>query len=112
MPATLASSDVDVIFAGHNHFYARLRPSGDPIRYFVSGGGGIAVYEPDRSSAEVIAGGGFHHFVTVILTPERFEYCVVDSLGRTRDHGSWSKSEREKDDVPLDSERRRVVCKG
>jgi len=112
LDATLASSDIDAIFAGHNHFYARLRPNADPIRYFVSGGGGIAVYEPDRSSEEVVAGGGFHHFVTVLLTQKRFEYCVVDSLGRTRDHGSWSRSEREKDDVPLDSERRRAVCKG
>ena len=43
---------------------------------------------------------------------ERFEYCVVDSLGRTRDHGSWSKSEREIDDVPLDPGRRRAVCEG
>ena len=108
---TLERSGVDVVFAGHNHFYARMTPEADRIRHFVSGGGGIAVYEPDRSSGDVEAGGGFHHFVTVILTPERFEYCVVDSLGRTRDHGSWSRSERDQADVPLDSERRRAVCR-
>ncbi len=109
LDATLEGSGVDVIFAGHNHFYARMTPESDRIRHFVSGGGGIAVYEPDRSNGDVEAGGGFHHFVTVMLTRERFEYCVVDSLGRTRDHGSWAKSEREKDDVPLDSERRPIV---
>jgi hypothetical protein len=112
LDATLATSDVDAIFAGHNHFYARMTPEADRIRHFVSGGGGIAVYEPDRSMGDVEAGGGFHHFVTVVLTPERFEYCVVDSMGRIRDNGAWSKSERGKDDVPLDRERRRAVCEG
>jgi len=112
LAVALATSHVDVIFAGHNHFYARMTPGANRIRHFVSGGGGVPVYEPQRSAGDVAAGGGFHHFVTVILTRERFEYCVVDSLGRIRDHGSWSRREREKDDVPLDSERRKVVCRG
>ena len=43
----LTGGAVDAVFAGHNHFYARLVPGADRIRHFVSGGGGIGVYEPD-----------------------------------------------------------------
>ena len=41
---------------------------GQVIRdHFVSGGGGIAVYEPDLESVPTEAGGGFHHFVTATI---------------------------------------------
>jgi hypothetical protein len=110
MSPVLAGGLVDVVFAGHNHFYARLLPDEYGVRHFVSGGGGIAVYEPEKSSAPVASGGGFHHFVTAILTRERFEYCVVDSLGRTRDHGWWTHESGTEPDLPLSDDRRRRVC--
>jgi hypothetical protein len=110
MSPVLAAGLVDVVFAGHNHFYARLQPDEFGVRHFVAGGGGIAVYEPLKGSASVAAGGGFHHFVTAILTRERFEYCVVDSLGRTRDHGWWTHESGTEPDQPLSDERRRQVC--
>jgi hypothetical protein len=107
----LGKVDVDAVFAGHNHFYARLVPEADRIRHFVSGGGGIPVYEPDMTTAAVASGGGFHHFVTAVLTPERFEYCTIDSLGRIRDHGYWLKSRPEDDDRPLGRDRHQAVCR-
>lgn len=105
----LAGSAVDAVFAGHNHFYARLRPDDDGIRHFVAGGGGIAVYEPDLESGPSEAGGGFHHFVTAVLTRDRFEYCTIDSLGRVRDHGYWERGM--KGDQPLDDDRYQAVCR-
>ena len=39
----LQQARVDVVFTGHNHFYARMLPQ-DGIRYFVSGGGGRKTY--------------------------------------------------------------------
>jgi hypothetical protein len=110
MRPLLERGHVDVIFAGHNHFYARLLPDEFGVRHFVSGGGGVAVYEPVKSSAPVAAAGGFHHFVTAVLTPERFEYCAVDSLGRIRDHGWWTHASGTEPDEPLDDARRRAVC--
>jgi hypothetical protein len=107
----LAGGAVDAIFAGHNHFYARLLPGADGIRHFVSGGGGIAVYEPDLESTATAAGGGFHHYVTAVLTRDRFEYCVIDSLGRVRDHGFWLRDAPQDDDRPLEDDRYRTVCR-
>ena len=110
MRPMLEKGHVDVAFAGHNHFYARLLPDEFGVRHFVSGGGGIAVYEPVKSSAPVASGGGFHHFVTAVLTPERFEYCVIDSLGRIRDHGWWTHASGTAPDEPLSDADRRRVC--
>ena len=110
MRPMLEKGQVDVVFAGHNHFYARLHPDEFGVRHVVSGGGGIAVYEPVKSSAPVASGGGFHHFFTAVLTQERFEYCVVDSLGRVRDHGWWTHASGTQPDEPLDAAARRRVC--
>ena len=110
MRPMLEKGHVDVTFAGHNHFYARLLPDEFGVRHFVAGGGGVAVYEPVKSSAPVASGGGFHHFVTAVLTRERFEYCVIDSLGRIRDHGWWTHDSGTEPDQPLSDARRRRVC--
>lgn len=106
----LAQGGVDAVFAGHNHFYARLEPGGDRIRHFVVGGGGIVTYEPDLATAPVVTGGGFNHFLTAVLTPQRFEYCVIDSLGRVRDHGFWQRAAEGEPDRPLDAARYDEVC--
>jgi len=107
----IAGGLVDAVFAGHNHFYARLEPDEDSIRHFVTGGGGIAVYEPDKDSAPVVSGGGFNHFVTAVLSPDRFEYCVIDSDGRIRDHGFWRREAPRDADLPLGEDRYDAVCR-
>jgi hypothetical protein len=83
---------LDVVFAGHNHFYARMRPQ-DGIRYFVSGGGGRGVYGFKADPNYVAAGGGFFHFVNVRLTSDRFEYYAIDRDGVSRDAGWWAKGD-------------------
>jgi 3',5'-cyclic AMP phosphodiesterase CpdA len=81
---------VDVVFAAHNHFYARMIPQ-DGIRYFVSGGGGREIYPFENSSGYVAAGGAFHHFIYVHVTDAAFEYYAVDDAGRSRDAGRFTK---------------------
>jgi len=83
---------VDAFMAGHNHFYARMVPQ-DGIRYFVSGGGGNTTYDFKPSPGYVAAGGGFHHFLYIHLTQDRFEYYCIDDTGRTRDAGWWAKGD-------------------
>jgi hypothetical protein len=92
LKAILARHSVDVVFAGHNHFYARMFPQ-EGIRYFVSGGGGRRIYGYDAQPGYVAMGGVFLHYVYVRITPERFEYYAIDSRGRSRDAGWWAKGE-------------------
>jgi len=86
----LSAGGVDVVFAGHNHFYARMVPQ-HGIRYFVSGGGGKGVYRHDPDEGYVVADdarGKFYHFVLVRVSDDKFEYCTVDANGTVRD-GGW-----------------------
>ena len=83
---------VDVVFAGHNHFYARMFPQ-DGIRYFVSGGGGRRIYGFAPQPGYVAQGGVFLHYVYARVTDARFEYYTIDSRGRARDGGHWSKGD-------------------
>jgi predicted phosphodiesterase len=88
----LKRQGVDVVFAGHNHFYARMFPQ-DGIRHFVSGGGGRRIYGYAPQPGYVAMGGVFLHYVYVRLTDARFEYYTIDSRGRSRDAGSWAKGD-------------------
>jgi len=88
----LAKHRVDVVFAGHNHFYARMFPQ-DGIRYFVAGGGGRRIYGYAPQPGYVAMGGVFLHYVYTRITEQRFEYYTIDSRGRSRDAGWWAKGE-------------------
>jgi tartrate-resistant acid phosphatase type 5 len=90
----LKRHDVDAVFAGHNHFYARMRPQGG-IRYFVAGGGGRATYGFTWAPHYVASGGSFLHHVYVRLTHDRFEYYVIDQEGVSRDAGWFAKGDAE-----------------
>jgi hypothetical protein len=90
---TLRKRGVDVVFAGHNHFYARMVPQ-EGIRYFVTGGGGRPAYRFEPAPGYVAAGGAFNHFVAVRVTEPRFEYYVVDDQGRSRDAGWFAKGDK------------------
>jgi hypothetical protein len=89
----LRKHGVDVVFAGHNHFYARMVPQ-DGIRYFVSGGGGRVPYGFQPGPGYVAAGGAFNHFVYVRATETAFEYYVIDDQGRSRDAGWFGKGDK------------------
>ena len=88
----LARHKVDVVFAGHNHFYARMKPQ-NGIRYFVSGGGGRKTYGFEGEPDYVLAGGDYYHFVSVEVSPAAFTYRVIDEDGRVRDSGWWAKGD-------------------
>jgi 3',5'-cyclic AMP phosphodiesterase CpdA len=98
----LTRHGVDAVFAGHNHFYARMVPQRG-VRYFVSGGGGKGMYRyrPDEGYvASDPERGKFHHFIHVRMTPEWFEYCVVDDEGKLRDGGRFRKEDASDQALP------------
>jgi hypothetical protein len=98
----LARHRVDAVLAAHNHFYARMVPQAG-VRYFVSGGGGRRVYGFQPAPGYLATGGGFLHLLYVRLTRDRFEYFVVDSRGRSRDAGWFSKGDSADRQLPVGS---------
>ncbi len=80
---------VDVVFQGHQHLYARLRPQ-QGVRYVVTGAGSRRpdAFDPDNRTWPRDDRGRFNHFVYVRATPERFEYCAID-VDRTVRDGGW-----------------------
>lgn len=88
----LVRHGVDVVFQGHQHLYARLRPQRGGIRYIVSGAGGKRpdTFEPDEHTFERKDRGQFKHFVYVRVTGDSFEYCVLDDKRDVRDGGVFA----------------------
>ena len=88
----LVKHGVDVVFQGHQHLYARLRPQTGDIRYIVSGAGGQApdTFEPDPQTVAREDRGKFNHFVYVRATDDHFEYCTIDDENKVRDAGVFA----------------------
>lgn len=89
---------VDAVFAGHNHFYARMEPEAEPAfptRSFVSGGGGTGLsYGPKKKDPGVVRAEKVNHFVLVTLTPLLFRYEVIDRQGTRLDCGEFARGDR------------------
>jgi hypothetical protein len=66
---------IEAVFAGHEHFYERGEIDG--IRYFVYGGGGAPLEEPDPSAKGV-------QFAASVLSYATVEVCGCHATGRTK----------------------------
>ena len=76
---------VDIVFAGHNHYYARADVNG--IQHITTGGGGAPLYTPDSSYPYVVAAEETLHFCeieihgeTLYLTARDTEGSVIDAF--------------------------------
>jgi hypothetical protein len=93
----------DLVFSGHNHFYARTRsldglgyPATQPgsgVRYFVTGGGGAPLYRQQPLHARYARGGSFHHFTYLRLTADTAFFWAIDHGGKVRDSACFRKGE-------------------
>ena len=91
----------DIVFAAHNHIYARSHPldaSGAPVtagkggvRYFVSGGGGAPLYDVHEQDERFAKALTTHHFVYMRLTATSAFFWTIDSRGHVRDSGCFDK---------------------
>ncbi|HVR69932.1 MAG TPA: metallophosphoesterase [Vicinamibacteria bacterium] len=88
----------DLVFAAHNHLYARSRPldaTGHPaggdggIRHFVTGGGGAPLYRLQPLHERYAAAGPFHHFVYLRLRGDEAFFWAIDERGDVRDAGCF-----------------------
>lgn len=93
---------VAVVFAGHEHFYERLRPQ-QGVAYFISGGAGklrrgdlrrpsaltAAGFDTDRHFMLVEIDGDRLHFEAVARTGETVDSGVIERRGRAKPPGGW-----------------------
>jgi hypothetical protein len=83
----LVRGGADVVFAGHDHLYARLRPQGG-IQHFVSGGAGDVRVGDLRRDPEVARGFDADlHFLLVEITRDALHFQAISRTGETVDAG-------------------------
>ncbi len=81
---------VDVVFAGHEHNYERIKPvrqfesAGRPITYIVTGGGGTDL-RPVGKNERTAYSQSIHHFMGVKVEDQRIAIQAIDQAGRVFD---------------------------
>lgn len=85
--------DVSAVFSGHDHVYSRAEADG--LHYFVSGGGGAALYprRPKSSPIDLKAVKKFEralHYLRVTVTGNRVEVTAIRADGTTIETTSWT----------------------
>ena len=71
---------VDVVFAGHNHYYARALVN--DVHHITTGGGGAPLYSPDPDyTPEVVAASESHHFCKVEIQGNTLAFTAVKPDG-------------------------------
>jgi predicted phosphodiesterase len=80
---------VDVVFAGHEHFYERIKPQ-KGIYYFVSGGAG-KLREGDVRPNSPLTAKGFdtgYHFMLLEVDKDAMHFEAISDQGKTVDSGT------------------------
>jgi Calcineurin-like phosphoesterase len=82
----LVQNGVNIYLAGHNHFYARMKPQ-HGIIHFTTGGGGRSLRTPQRNS-EVAVVARSYHFMHFDVYEDKVDYWAVPIQGKFLDQGS------------------------
>ena len=80
---------VDVVLAGHEHFYERIKPQ-HGVQYFTAGSAG-KLREGNIASRSILTAAGFDtdlSFMLMEIGGDELSYQVISRLGRTVDHGA------------------------
>lgn len=85
----LARESVQVILAGHNHYYARMKPQ-KGIIHFISGGGGAKLKEP-KPNDYTACDAESHNFLYVEVYPDEIRFWAISPEGATIDSGTIKK---------------------
>jgi hypothetical protein len=67
--------DVPIVFAGHNHCYARAVVNG--IQHVTTGGGGAPLYVPDPDYPNVVAAAMANHFCNVEIHGDSLHFAAL-----------------------------------
>lgn len=82
------AAGVQLVLAGHNHYYARMKTQRG-INHFISGGGGRSLKTPIVDQHTVRAA-EIYHFVNFDVYEDRLEFQVVPAESRFADSGTIS----------------------
>jgi hypothetical protein len=80
---SLKQNHVQFILAGHNHFYARMKPV-DQTMQLISGGGGRHLGFPRSDHCADITASKYH-FLGVEVYPEKVRFVAMDQYGAVFD---------------------------
>ncbi len=75
---------LSMVFAGHNHYYARAVVDG--VQHITTGGGGAPLRTPDPGYPCVVTAEQSHHFCAVRINGGFLEFAAISADGDTLDH--------------------------
>jgi acid phosphatase len=75
----LMAAGVQIVFSGHSHYYARMKPQ-NGITYVISGGGGKELKSPQRTPDTVSMARAFH-FVFAEADKDKMELTALPDIG-------------------------------
>jgi hypothetical protein len=96
---------VPILFAGHNHYYARAVVNN--IQHITTGGGGAPLYQPDPSYPNIVIATSAYHFCIIEIDNETLNFTAVTPAGVVIDSFTIVNQP-----VGIDSERDQVVSQG
>jgi len=73
----LIEHDVSILFAGHNHYYARAVVN--DIHHVTTGGGGAPLYTPNDSYPYIVATSKTYHFCTVDIDGPLLHFEAINT---------------------------------
>lgn len=82
---TLVNGGVQVAIAGHNHYYARMKPQ-KGIIHFISGGGGANLKKP-KANGYTACALEVNNFIYMEVYPEWISFRAISSEGQVIDSG-------------------------
>jgi hypothetical protein len=74
---------VQILFAGHNHYYARAVVNN--IQHITTGGGGAPLYQPNLNYPYIVAGASAYHFCKIEINGQVLNFTAVKSNGEIID---------------------------
>jgi hypothetical protein len=80
--------DVSILFAGHNHYYARAVKNG--IQHITTGGGGAPLHQPNNNYGNIVTTSMSHHFCKIEIEGDSLNFKAVKTDGTVVDSFAFS----------------------
>lgn len=84
---TLINNGVDVVFAGHEHFYERFKPQSGIYHFITGAGGKIAPNDVKASRQTEKSFDQDQHFMLVEITGDQMHFQVISRASKSIDSG-------------------------